>query len=457
MNGSVSTAGAGDPRAAEAGYMQDAGNIDTIADKNLEESPDNSAEKNAEAHALAPAPNVFADIPNGGLRAWLVVLGGWLGTMVSFGYISSFGVYQSYYELHQLANESPSNIAWIGSLQLFFIFFSGIFVGYAFDAGYYYPIIFAGSTFLLVGMFTTAQCTHLWQFILAQGVCGGIGCGFIFLPATAVMAHWFTTRRSFVYGITATGSSTGGVLFPIMLNRLFEEVGFLWAVRIVGFVTLACLIVVSIVMRPRLPPRRRGAMLELHHLRDPVLTLFICAMSLVMMGLYTPIFFLGSYAISKGIDAQLAFYILSILNATSILGRLVPNFFADRIGAFNIIYTASTLSGILNFVWLSTSSAGSIIAFGCIYGITSGSFVATVPACLANLTQNMNELGSRSALCFCVVAFAALCGSPITGALVRGTDFTRSACFSGSMILAGCCVGLVARYILTKRKGTWKV
>lgn len=69
-----------------------------------------------------------------------------------------------------------------------------------------------------------------------------------------------------------------------MLNRLFEEVGFLWAVRIVGFVTLACLIVVSIVMRPRLPPRRRGAMLELHHLRDPVLTLFICAMSLVMMG-----------------------------------------------------------------------------------------------------------------------------------------------------------------------------
>lgn len=47
-------------------------------------------------------------------------------------------------------------------------------------------------------------------------------------------------------------------------------------------------------------------------------------------------------------------------------------------GPMNILYTASILSGILNFVWLSTSSAGSIIAFACIYGIASGSFVATV-------------------------------------------------------------------------------
>lgn len=47
-------------------------------------------------------------------------------------------------------------------------------------------------------------------------------------------------------------------------------------------------------------------------------------------------------------------------------------------GPMNILYTASILSAILNFVWLSTDSAGSIIAFACFYGITSGSYVATV-------------------------------------------------------------------------------
>ena len=78
----------------------------------------------------------------------------------------------------------------------------------------------------------------------------------------------------------------------IILNRLFGQVGFKWAVRTVGFVTLACLIVISITMRPRLPPRRRGAILEPHHLRDPVFTLFVVAMSLIMMGE-------GVYFISK--------------------------------------------------------------------------------------------------------------------------------------------------------------
>lgn len=69
-----------------------------------------------------------------------------------------------------------------------------------------------------------------------------------------------------------------------MLSRLFDSVGFKWAVRTAGFLTLACLILANITMRPRLPPRRRGSMLEFRFLKDPVYTLFVIAMSLVMMG-----------------------------------------------------------------------------------------------------------------------------------------------------------------------------
>jgi hypothetical protein len=87
----------------------------------------------------------------------------------SFGYISSFAVYQGgsrcdkwgretkltilgigYYEANQLSDETPSNIAWIGSLQLFLIFFSGIFTGYLFDIGYCRHILAAGSCLLVV-------------------------------------------------------------------------------------------------------------------------------------------------------------------------------------------------------------------------------------------------------------------------------------------------------------------
>ena len=51
-----------------------------------------------------------------------------------------------------------------------------------------------------------------------------------------------------------------------------------------------------------------------------------------LLGIYTPIFYISTYAESKGVETTLAFYILAILNACSILGRLIPNIFADKIG-----------------------------------------------------------------------------------------------------------------------------
>ena len=42
-------------------------------------------------------------------------------------------VLQEYYEVHQLRHKSPSDISWIGSLQIFFLFAGGLFGGPLFD------------------------------------------------------------------------------------------------------------------------------------------------------------------------------------------------------------------------------------------------------------------------------------------------------------------------------------
>ena len=69
-------------------------------------------------------------------------------------------------------------------------------------------------------------------------------------------------------------------------------------------------------------------MLEPRHLWDPVFTLFVASMSLILLGmsriyalafrqrlsdfsvagLYTPVFYISSYALAKGVDPDLAFY-----------------------------------------------------------------------------------------------------------------------------------------------------
>lgn len=52
-----------------------------------------------------------------------------------------------------------------------------------------------------------------------------------------------------------TGSAIGGIVFPIMLNKLLSNgVSFAWTVRIAAFVVLGCLAVANLLLRPRVKP-----------------------------------------------------------------------------------------------------------------------------------------------------------------------------------------------------------
>jgi hypothetical protein len=77
---------------------------------------DSDAEK-----ALASQPPADDAPPDGGLQAWLVVLGAWCTAFCSFGWVNSIGVFQEYYQNDLLKDYSSSTIAWIPSLQIFFL------------------------------------------------------------------------------------------------------------------------------------------------------------------------------------------------------------------------------------------------------------------------------------------------------------------------------------------------
>ena len=79
-------------------------------------------------------------------------------------------MYQTYYETHQLRDHSPSDIAWIGSLQFFFMCLGMLFGGTLFDR-FGGPIILLPATLIYVfSIMMTSICHKLWEFIL---VCKG--------------------------------------------------------------------------------------------------------------------------------------------------------------------------------------------------------------------------------------------------------------------------------------------
>lgn len=100
------------------------------------------------------------DFPEGGLRAWLVVLGAFSGSFSVFGIINSTAILLEYFSNHQLQDKSPSQIGWIFGLALFLTFFCGAPIGPIFDAyGPQIPMLL-GSVFLLASMFLLGLCTR---------------------------------------------------------------------------------------------------------------------------------------------------------------------------------------------------------------------------------------------------------------------------------------------------------
>lgn len=97
--------------------------------------------------------------PEGGLRAWSVVLGSWLALFSALGIMNSIAIFQTYVATHQLKGYSEGTIGWIFSVYTFLCFFGGIYIGPVFDQ--YGPrwLVLAGTVCLVIGVMLLSICT----------------------------------------------------------------------------------------------------------------------------------------------------------------------------------------------------------------------------------------------------------------------------------------------------------
>lgn len=229
--------------------------------------------------------------PDGGVQAWTQVLMAHLVVISTWGFIISFGVFQIHYELK--LKRSPSDISWIGSIQLFLTFLIGTVSGRALDAGYFHQAFGAGMALQMVGIFTVAEATSYWQVMLAQGVCLGVANGLQFCPTLSLLSTYFAKRKGLAIGIVASGSSVGGLIYPSIVRELLPKVGFAWTVRVLGFVTLATNLLAIAFLRPRLPPRKSGPIIEWAALCEKPFVLYCAGMFLQLWGIFFAFYYVS--------------------------------------------------------------------------------------------------------------------------------------------------------------------
>ena len=429
----------------------DSGDDILQSEKIADESPPDGALTNVVSKVLSrtiskvsidPGPP-----PDGGLNAWTQALMAHLIVFNTWGYINSFGVFQTYYV--GALGHPPSDISWVGSVQIFLLFFVGTFSGRATDYGLFRLTFFVGSLLQLIGVFMTSLSSKYWQLFLAQGICTGLGNGLVFCPALSLLSTYFSKKRSLAIGIGASGSATGGIVFPVIVQQLLPKIGFPWTVRVIGFVMLAIQVVTFAFTKPRLPPRKTGALVEWSAFRELPYTLFAIGMFLNFWGLYFAFYYIGGFGRNVlGVSQSTSINDLLILNGVGLFGRLIPAHLADRyFGPLNTLVPFAFVSGLLIYCWAAVHSTGGLVGFAVVYGLSAAGIQSLFPATLSSLTTDIKRTGVRMGMVFSVISFACLTGSPLAGALIQRKDggYLYAQIYAGSVLMLGCSMLVAAR------------
>lgn len=94
---------------------------------------------------------------------------------------------------------------------------------------------------------------------------------------------------------------------------------------------------------------------------------------------------------------------LAITNGASLIGRIVPLIAAQRFGAINTLIAFGASSGIMLFIWTKAKGTGGIVAYGAVYGITSGEPFSSSNLCALSWSGVGHVLSSNEPTCYCLV------------------------------------------------------
>jgi MFS family permease len=70
---------------------------------------------------------------------------------------------------------------------------------------------------------------------------------------------------------------------------------------------------------------------------------------IAFLGLYTMLTFIATYATQRGIDPGMAYNLVSTVNASSLLGRLLAGSLADKFGPLNVMTPLTLSAGFLTY------------------------------------------------------------------------------------------------------------
>lgn len=314
-----------------------------------------------------------------------------------------------------------------------------------------------GALSLAASLSTISLVRSVWEFILVFATLNCVG-GTILGPlgSNTLVARWFSAHRGRALGITAIGTSLGGLLVPLLMQHMINNYGWRTACLTMGCVVLVLVLpVFLLVVRSRpsdlglLPdgvapvegaPIAPPPVVEMPDIwRDATFWRIAYAAGVLMATFTVLLANLVPFAVGHGTAPQQAALLVSTIAVAGVCGKLLFSAFADRVDLKLAFIVAIVLCAAPVLVLTQFHEYPVVLGAAFSVGLASGAFLPAWGAILARIYGPL-VLGRVMGRMQPVNIILVMAAMPMTGYLFDATGSYATAFYILAVALA---VGVV--------------
>jgi MFS family permease len=289
-------------------------------------------------------------------------------------------------------------IALVASLTWFGTGLGGIFMGQVAERIGIRATVMFGAAMIALGLAVSAT-GNLWAILVGHAVLVGfLGNGALYPPLIVYVSRWFDRRRGTALALISSGQYIAGMGWPTLFeygmrgsNTALQVGGQTivlhgWQTTMLAF---ACLVLIAVpiiamFLQPAPEPPelgqfadtgRRGEVLGLRP--NTVLALICAAGFCCCVPMSIPQGHLVAFCSDIGIPAIQGAAMLSVLQASAFVSRVLWGWLADRIGGLKTVLLGSSCQALAIAAFMATQDEAGLFAIAAAYGF---GFSGIIPA-----------------------------------------------------------------------------
>jgi len=381
------------------------------------------------------------------LYPWIIVFSGFVLIFVLYGSYYCFGVF-----LKPMCKEMGwTRAVTTGAISLYMVVHGGfsIIMGSLSDKYGPRPVVLISTIAVALSYSLISFITQPWHLYVCLGILVGTGMGAAYVPPVSTVTKWFVQNRGLTLGIVASGVGVGQMILPPLMKYMIATYGWRISFLIMGAIILIVGIPASLLLKH--PDNGIDDYDNKQYQQNPVSDknniwsvknavktssfhlLMIIFMTLVF-GISIILSQLVAHAEDIGIDPIKAAFILTLIGAGGIIGRITIGGLADRLGNKSMLPLCLIPQCFLFLTLLWANELWEFYTIAAFYGLTYGGTLPNI------LLMNARFFGvTSSGYIYGILIFGATTGgalgAPIAGYIYDITGHYDMAFIAGGIIL----------------------